>query len=162
LVAFLLLANGRALVSWQAGQGLQRNSIRSGFLSLASTVQRNGKEVSAGTRKRIRLENSPTEYERTKGKMRMVKKALVLLAVLTLVVFVACKKEETEVNTTDVTATTDTSMTAGTDTGAMSTDTTMTMSTDTSATSTDTTGTSATDTSATSTTSTSTTSTTTT
>ena len=67
----------------------------------------------------------------------MAKKLLVLLTVLTLLVFGACKRDEavTDTGTTDTAITTDTSMTSGdtgmTDTGMTDTMTTDTMATDT-------------------------------
>jgi hypothetical protein len=107
--------------------------------------------------------SDPTEYEHNKRKeIDMTKKLLVLLAVLTLVVLGACKKDET--TTTDTSATTDTSMTTSTDYGttdtAMSTDTMSTDTTGTGMMSTDTSGTGMTSTDTMGTTGTSTTSTT--
>jgi hypothetical protein len=111
--------------------------------------------VSAGTNSDTHTNSLDTINNTRKELQNMAKKILVLLAILTLVVFVACKKEETEVNTTDFTTTdaavsTDTGMTT-TDTGltttdTMATDTTGTTSTDTSGTAgtTDTSATSAT------------------
>lgn len=111
---------------------------------------RDRKEVSAGNLDVLSLVQRRTN-SKNREEMQMAKKFLVFLAMLTLVVSVACKKEETHIDTGTDTVVTETSATAGTtdvttDTSMMTTDTmaTDTMATDTSATSgtpTDTTGT---------------------
>src|ERR1700741_2253090 len=77
--------------------------------------------------------------------LSMAKKLLVLLTVLTLVMFVACKKEET----TNIDATTDTAMNAGTTESSTTEYSTDTIATDTVSTDTITTDTMSTDTSGT-------------
>jgi hypothetical protein len=117
-----------------------------------------GREVISALRVRIRLGLPPTEYEQHKKEdlIQMAKKIFTLLAIMALLVTVACQKNETTTMDTagTDTAATDTSMTAGT-TEYGATDTSMTtgtdtMSTDTMGTMTDTMGTAGTtDTSAT-------------
>jgi hypothetical protein len=99
---------------------------------MASNLQ-DGKEVSAGITDlthsiKIQVPGNSL-FERT---LRMTKKILILLTVLTLVVTVSCRREETHIDTTTDTILTDTSMTTvTTDTWATDTMTTDTMATDT-------------------------------
>jgi hypothetical protein len=98
-------------------------------------VSKNGKEVSAGTQTRDAFDWKPDQPDPNtqEEELRMAKKLMVFLAALTLVAFVACKKEETtNIDATTDTVATDTSMTSSTE--YSTTDTSMTTSTDTMAT----------------------------